>query len=407
MANAINDIKQVGSVIAKISAGMLADKVQFVKAIDKETGHQKDVNGFQAGATINVSKPARFTVGTNPDLTSALQDVTEEKVPLTLSNQSVVGVNLTSAEIATTLDLQQWAKRILDPAMSSMAQSIESTALTTAKDAVYNLVGTAGSTTFDTDTILSAREKLLKNLSPSENLKLLLDSTAMRAAVNSRKGYPNPSPELSSQYKSGYVGTADGFDYLESNLLPTHTRGTATGAHTVTTTISTQGQATIAITGTGSQTLKKGDVFTVASVFMVHPITKATTSTLQQFVVTADATASSGAYASVSVSPAMYTTGTLQNISAFPQSSAVITLVGSLSTGYTQSMAFHPSAFRFASAPLVLPNNAMMAGQETVNGMTVRVWQDPIITTDKVIMRIDCLWGIAAVRPEWATRITA
>lgn len=407
MSNAINDIKSVGSIIAKMGAEMLADKVQFVKAIDKEEGLTGEVNGYQKGDTITINKPARFTVGTTADLTSALQDVTEEKTTLQLATQSTIGVNLTSKEIATTLGLKQWAKRVLEPAMSSIAQSIESTALTTAKNAIYNLVGTAGSAAYDTDTVLSARALLMKNLAPSQEFKLLLNSDAMRNAVNNRKGYPNPSAELSKQYKNGYMGTADGFDWLENNLLPTHTRGTATGAHTVTTTISVQGQATIAITGTGSQTLKAGDVFTVASVFRVHPITKTVTSDLQQFVVTADNTASAGAYTSVAISPAVYTTGTLQNINRFPTSADVVTLVGALSTGYTQNIAFHSSAFRFASAPLVMPTNAMMAGQESAQGINLRVWQDPVILTDKVIARLDCLWGIAAVRPEWAVRLTA
>lgn len=408
MANTINDIKSVGSIIAKMGAEMLADKVQFVKAIDKEEGLQGDVNGYQKGDTITINKPARFTVGTTADLTSALQDVTEEKTTLQLSTQSTIGVNLTSKEIATTLGLKQWAKRVLEPAMSAIAQNIETTCLTTAKNSIYNSVGTAAAASFDTDTILSARALLMKQLAPSQDFKLLLNSDAMRSAVNSRKGYPNPDAELSKQYKNGYMGTADGFDYLENNLVATHTRGTqATTGGTVTTTLSGQGVATMNVTGTSGGTLKQGDVFTVANVYRVHPITKVVTGDLQQFVVTADNTASGTAYTGVTFAPAIYTTGTLQNVNSFPQGSAAITLIGATSSVLAQNIAFHPSAFRFASAPLVMPTNAMMAGQESAQGINLRVWQDPVILTDKVIVRLDCLWGIAAVRPEWAVRLTA
>jgi hypothetical protein len=48
-----------------------------------------------------------------------------------------------------------------------------------------------------------------------------------------------------------------------------------------------------------------------------------------------------------------------------------------------------------------------MAAQETYKGFTVRVVRDYDILTDKLIMRLDFLGGLAPVRPEWACRITA
>jgi hypothetical protein len=410
MSNTINNVKDAGSVIARLAAKMLADKVQFIKSIDKEpaSSFNTQVNGFNVGQTIQVSKPARFVPTTNADITSSIQDVVEEKVPLTLNIRQVQAVALTSLEVQNQLALKDWSKRILDPAISSIAQGVESTVLSTAKNAIYNSVGTAGSTVFDTDTILSAGEKLAFNLAPQDgNQFLLLNPTANRSAVNARKGLFQSSADIAKQYKRGYIGEADGFTFLRNSMLPTHTRGTATGTITVTTT-STEADSTIALTGTGSQTLKAGDVFTVANVFAVHPITKAVYPYLQQFVVTANNTASGGAYTSVAISPSLYAgSNGLQNINALPQSSAAVTLVGSLSTGYVQNLAYHRSAFRFVSVPLMKPNGVHMVGQETVDDMTVRVWMDSAILTDKMIMRIDFLGGFLAVRPEWACRITA
>ena len=92
--------------------------------------------------------------------------------------------------------------------------------------------------------------------------------------------------------------------------------GTRAGAHTVTTTVSTQGSTTLAVTGTGSETVTDGDVFTVAGVYAVNPQTRESTGSLQQFVVTSAATATAGAY-TLTVSPAMYTAGqTLATIDA-------------------------------------------------------------------------------------------
>jgi hypothetical protein len=413
MANATQTIKNATTIISGVAAKMLEDQMPFIKSISKEPLDSfGQVNGYNPGDTININKPARFLATSNTtDVTSTIQDFKEERVPLTLnSNPTNVSINFTSREIATDLALKSWMKRMISPAMSSIAQSIETSLLTTVKNATFNQVGTAGTTTFDTDTMLSAREKLMKNLVPDDNIFALLDSTAMRSAVNARKGLFNKTEEVAKQYTKGYMGNADGFEYLESNLLPLHTRGTQTGSFTVTTTVSVEGQATIALTGTSGGTLKAGDVFTIAGVSAVHPITKVTQNYLQQFVVTADNTASGTAYTGVAISPALYTSASngLQTVSAFPTSTSAVTIVGTASTGYTQNIAFHPSAVRFISVPLVNPAGADECSTATTkNGITVRVWQDSLILTDKRILRIDVLWGAVVVRPEWICRLTA
>lgn len=407
MSNVLNNVSDVGKVIAKMGATILADNAPFFQSCTKEPASTfSQVNGYNVGQTVFINKPARPIVGTTADITSGLNDVTEEKVAMTLNQRYVVNANLTSLEIQNSLSLKDWGNRILKPYMSGMGQTIDTNFMTLAKNATYNSVGTAGSTVFDTATMGSAREKLKKNLSPlDEDLIAILDSTAINSANNARKGLFQYS---GGSYKSGVVAKSDGFNYVESNLVPTHTRGTQTGSFTVTTT-STTGDSTIALTGTSGGTLKAGDIFTVASVFAVHPITKVTLNYLQQFVVTADNTAVSTAYAGVAISPSIYfsTSGSLQNVNRLPTSADVVTIVGAASTGYTQNLAFNKQAFRVASVPLMKPNGAHMVGQETVDGMTVRVWMDSAILTDKMILRLDFLGAFCAVRPEWATRITA
>lgn len=409
MANIIDTVKYATTIISKMAAGMLEDEFQFLKTIDKEPDESfSQVNGYNPGDTINISKPARFTMGSTADVTSTIQDVIEQKVPLALTNQRNVAVNLTSAEIATDLSLKSWAKRILQPAVSSLAQGIEAECLSTAKNAVYQSVGTAGSTVFDTNTMLSARTKLKESLVPGTELFALLNSSATQSASNARKGLFNNQAELAKTYKSGAIGAADGFSYLENNLLPSHTNGNDI-VFEVRTTVSTQGSTTLVVEAltANTGTITAGEVFTIAGVYSVHPITKVSTGQLQQFVSTTSVTADASGYATLTVSPAMYTTGSQQNIASFPQDGDAITPVGSASTSYFQNFAYAPSAFRFASAPLVLPDGTDMASQSTVNGITVRVIRDYLPLTDKMLMRIDVLYGFVAVRPEWACRITA
>jgi hypothetical protein len=246
------------------------------------------------------------------------------------------------------------------------------------------------------------------NLAPRSDRTFLLNSQSGALAVDARKGLFQSATEIGKQYVEGMVGRADGFDWYENELINVHTNGNDV-AFEVRTTVSTQGQATLVVEGltTTTGTVKKGTVFTVAGVYAVHPITKQTYSTLQQFVVTADATADGSGYATLSISPAMYTTGTLKNIASFPQDGDAITPSGSASTAYAQNLQFHKNAFKMVSVPLIMPTKAEVAAQETVDGITVAVIRDFDVKTRTMITRLDFLGGLSAVRPEWACRVTA
>lgn len=413
MVNDISTIKARAGVIAKMSAGMLADHMQFIKSIDKADASDFDgKNGYKAGDTVQINVPAQFTYGTGADITSAIQDVEETSISLAATNQSRIGVELTSAEIATDMGLKSWAKRVLEPQMITLANGIEDACLEQASDATYNIVGTAGSTVFDTDTILSAGQKIDESgCKDYDNRFVLLNPAANRSAVNARKGLFQSSEEITKQYKSGAMGMADGFTFLRNNLLNTHTNGNDVSFE-VRTTVSTEGATSIVVEGltTTTGTVTKGTVFTIDTVFKVHPVTKATLPDLQEFVVTADATADGSGYATLSVSPAIYTSasGGRQNVSAFPADGDTCNVqTGAASTGYAQNLAYHKSAFRFVSLPLVKPDGVDLVAQETVDGITARIIRDYDVLTDKLIMRVDVLWGLANVRPEWACRITS
>jgi hypothetical protein len=98
--------------------------------------------------------------------------------------------------------------------------------------------------------------------------------------------------------------------------------------------------------------------------------------------------------------------GSLQNVSALPADEATVNVVGSASTTYTQSLAFHKEAFRVCSVPLVLPVNAEFAEQATEDGVTIAIVRDFDILTRKMITRLDFLGGLVPVRPRWACRVT-
>lgn len=413
MANTFITSQNAPGIIAKMAAEMLKDELQFCKSIAKAPEEDYNgKNGYGAGNTIFISKPPRYIPQNTFDITSSIQDIVEEKTPLTLDVISTVGVDIDTLEFATEIELKNTMERVIKPAISSIAQDVETQFIEKSTDATYNLVGTAGSTTFDTDTILSAREKMNQYLCPKDNERyFLFDSAAGRKAVNERKGLFQSSEEISKQYKSGLIGIADGFMWLENELLSSHLNGNDV-TFEVSTTVTTEGSTSLVVEGLTATTgtVTKGTVFTVDTVFAVHPITKRAYNFLQSFVVTADVTADGAGLATLAVSPAMYTAASngLQNITAFPADGDTCNvLTGTASTAYTQNLAFHKEAFRMVSVPLVMPTKAEFAAQATEDGITVAIVRDWDQLTRKMVTRLDFLGGIAAVREEWACRITS
>lgn len=412
MANAINNTKDAGYAFAKMGATVFEDNLAFCKSVSKTKGSEfHGSRGYSHGDTITIPLPARSAPTSSFDQTSTIQDVSEKNVPITLDTISSSAFAVDSLEFATEIQMANVYDRIIRPAMIDLAHDFESKIFQKAVDATFNSVGTAGANTFDTDTILSAREKLGRGLCPRDSSRFFLfDGAAGRKAVGARKGQFQDASEIAKQYKEGLVGRADGFNWLETEMTPLHTNGNDV-VFEVRTTVSSQGATSIVVEGltTTTGTVTKGTVFTVDGVYAVNPQTKRQYDHLQQFVVTADATADGSGYATLSVSPAMYTTGADQNISGFPTDGDAITPVGSASTAYVQNLAYHKDAFRLATAPLIMPKSSSVqfAGQYRQNGMNVAVIYDWDNLQRRMVLRLDILGALAAPRPEWACRVTA
>lgn len=404
MANAINNVKDGAGLFAKGIAETLRDNMVFCNFVDKADESDFDgKNGFKAGDTIYTSIPPRYIAQEdNLDITSSKEDSVETKKPIVLDKTATIGMELSSLELATDIDVKRALVRHGIPAAESIAQSIEARCFSLAMKSTYNSVGTAGSNAFTVADILASRTKLSENLCRSNDRGLFMTSASGAAAVDARKGLFQDSSAIAEQYRNGMIGRADGFDWYETELLPTHTNAAdVTGAAINDASVS-EGSASLTVDGL-SVAPAEGTVFTVAGVFMVHPITKAVTSRLQQFVVGAGATTTN-----IPVTPSLYAASNgLQNVSALPADDAALTFVGAASTGYIQNLAVHKSAFKMATAPLYAPKGVDLVATQTVDGITVNLVRDFDVNTRKVITRLDVLYGFNEVRPEWSCRLTA
>ena len=389
--------------ITRKALEILENNLVITRTVNRQYDDSFAVEGAKIGSTLRIRLPDRALVTDGAAL--QVQDDNEQFTTLTVSSQKHIGVNFTSAEL--TMQLDDFAERVLKPRISQLASSIDADVANSYKS-VFQSVGTPGTTPATSLVLLQAQQKLNESAAVMSPRYATVNPAANAGLVEGLKGLFNPVNTISRQFKNGLMG--EGVLGLEeinmSQSIKQHTTGSRTGAHTVTTTVSTQGQATINITGTGSQTIAAGDVFTIASVFAVNPQTRESTGSLQQFVVTEANTASGGAYTSVKISPAIYTSSNaLATVDSFPQSSAVVTFLGSASTQYPQNLVYHKDAISFATADLLLPQGVDMASRQVHNGISMRVVRQYDINNDRLPCRIDVLYGFSTIRPPMAVRM--
>jgi hypothetical protein len=389
--------------ITRKSLEILENNLVITRTVNRQYDDSFAKEGAKIGSTLRIRLPDRALVTDGAAL--QVQDDNEQNTSLTVSSQKHIGINFTTAEL--TMQLDDFAERVLKPRISQLAASIDADVANSFQN-IFQSVGTPGTTPGTSLVLLQAQQKLNEAAAVMSPRYATVNPAANAALVEGMKGLFNPVSTISKQFKSGLMGEGIlGYEELNmSQSIKQHTTGTRTGAHTVTTTVATQGASTIAITGTGSQIIKKGDVFTIAGVFAVNPQTRESTGALQQFVVTADVTAAAGAYAAVSVSPAIYTANqALATVDAFPQSGAVVTFLGSASTQYPQNLIYHKDAITFATADLVMPQGVDMASRQVHNGISMRIVRQYDINNDRMPCRIDVLYGFGVIRPQMAVRM--
>jgi len=379
---------------------ILHQKLNFVGNINRTYDDSFANSGAKIGDSLKIRLPNEYTVRTGANLST--QATTETSTTLQVATQKGVDVSFSSAEL--TLSLDDFSSRILEPAMSVLAANIEADALTMYQD-VYNIVDQDG-TAFSWNTVLNGRKVLNDNLTPMDNQRAALLSTGSSVKlVDALKGLFQDSTEIGKQYREGKMGRSAGFDFYENTLLVPHTTGTAakTTGYTVNGAVTANGSTAVTVQ-TGSTTFKKGDIFTVAGCFRVHPETKVSTGVLQTFVVTADYVGGAG---SLSFAPAIYTSGGRQNVTAggLPNSGALVKVGAGNGELINADMVFHKDAFAFATADLIMPKGVDFASRQVLDGISMRIVRQYAISTDTMPCRIDVLYGYKAIRPQLAARI--
>lgn len=381
---------------------ILHSKLNFIGNINRQYDDSFAKDGAKIGDSLKIRLPNEYTV--RDGINMSAQETSETSTTLQVSSVKGVDLSFTSTELALSLD--DFSSRILEPAMSVLAANIEADALSMYKD-VYN-ISDEDATAISLKSFLYGRQILNDSLAPQDNNRSALISTEHSVKlVDALKGLFHDSTQIAKQYREGMLGRIGGFDFFENTLLVPHATGTALKAttYTVNGAVTTNGSTAVTV-AVGATTFKKGDVFTVANCFRVHPETKVSTGKLQQFVVTADYAGGAG---NLSFAPAIYTSGGRQNVVAagMANGAAIVKVGAGASETLSPSMVFHKDAFTFATADLPLPKGVDFAAREVMDGISLSVVRDFTISDRSFPCRIDCLYGYRTIRPQLAARIHA
>lgn len=401
-------------IFAKEALMILDNNLVMAKQVHRglEKEFSNSVNGYAVGDTVSIRRPTDFTV--RDGATASVQDVVEGKTSITVNQMKGVDFSFTSTEL--TLDIKDLSERVIKPAMVQLANQVDKD-LMALYAGVPSWVGTPGQTVDSYADFAKAPERMDELAIPQEGRSAVLSPSDHWGLLGSQTAL-YMQDVAKGAYRNGSLGMIGGVDTYMSQNVPTHTVGVATGTPLVNGAAQVSTYATVKDTMTQSLItdgwtsdttgiLKAGDVFTIAGVFAVNPVTKATLPFLRQFVVTADA--NSGATtgpATLTIYPAIITSGAFKNASAAPADNAAITVLGTGGTGYRQNMAFNKGAFALAMVPLVAPPGAVDVARRSYNGTSVRVIPYYTGSTDVSAWRLDVLYGVRTIDPRLATRLS-
>jgi hypothetical protein len=389
--------------ITRKALEILENNLVITRNVNRQYDDSFAVAGAKIGSTLRIRLPDRALVTDGAAL--QVQDDNEQFTTLSVASQKHIGINFTSAEL--TMQLDDFAERVLKPRVSQLAASIDADVANSFQN-IFNTVGTPGTTPATSLVLLQAQQKLNESAAMMSPRYATVNPAANANLVEGMKGLFNPVDTVSRQFKNGLMGTGV-LGYEEINMsqsIKQFTTGSRTGTITVDTTMTAQGSSKITLNGTTGNTLAVGDVFTIANVFAVNPQTRESTGSLQQFVVTAANTAAASKFTDVSISPAIYTAASaLATVNSFPQNLAAVTFVGSASTQYPQNLIYHKDAITMATADLIMPQGVDMASRQVHNGISMRIVRQYDINNDRMPCRIDVLYGYSVIRPQMAVRL--
>lgn len=343
----------------------------------------------QKGNVINVPIPSAITARTvTPAVTLAANvDFSPTTVAVTLDFWREAPFQLSDSDLVSAMDgiIPMQASE----AIKALGNAVDDY-LIGKHTGIYGLVGTPGTTPFNTSLVMAkdARVLLNKQLAPLTDRRAVLDPDAEgNLMINAEVLKANERGDTQGIIE-GTIARKLGFDwFMNQNLTAARfTPGTGWASGNIASTVAgAVGDTTLnIINATASGTIKVGDIFQLTA-----------DAANQQYVVTAAATISATVAVAISFTPALKTT-----VATGATLDALVTVP------YVPNLAFHRDAFAWASRPLQDIQglgSQMLSAIDSVSGLALRL--EVSRQYKQTTFSYDILGGGNLVRPELVVKI--
>ena len=362
-------------IIARKGINILKNNLIASSLMDRD--RQGEFTAAAVGDTVKIRRRASFTASEYNGSSVTAQDASESNVNLTLEKHYDITVAVTSKD--WTLNLQDFSSQILEPVMVGHAEAMDSYLLRKAGRGFESWVGNVGDPPDARADLTAINKQLSDQKVPVRGRVGIVDTQAENDILNiSDVVQANQRGDSGNALENADMGRLLGVNYFMDQNVYSHAAGTFQAGSPAVNGAVSAGATTMNVDGgAGSETFKEGDLFTVAGAS-------------GQYVVTADATASSGSITGLSFSPAAPTGGFADN--------AALTVLAS----HTKNIAMNPAAVSYAAVPLDLP---MGARAEVIRdeGLGVRVVYDYDTNAKADTISFDFLVGAVVADPNLGT----
>lgn len=398
-----NDLLTI-QMVTREAALILTNNLKLAGFVNHDYEDQFARSGAKIGSVVNARMPVKYLLRRGQQLQP--QASIETSVPVAIEFQTGVDLQFSMAEMV--LDIDDYSKRFIQPAVATIVNDIDYQVGQLYKE-VWNTVGAPGTIPNSSLTYMQAGALLDKTATPRDGRRhMVVGEDMMPPIVNANMALFNDGGKISKQYRTAMFGADTlGWDtWSMDQNMPRHTVGplggspVVAGANQTGTALATSGWTTAGLR------LNWGDTFTIANVYGVNPQSRQSTGVLQTFVVLADVV-SAGGLATIPIAPAIITAGPYQTVTQSPADLAPITVNGAAGTTSVIGLGFHEDAFTLVMVDLEKPQGVWAADRVSDKqlGVSLRLVKAYDIQSDSQPARLDVLWGRKAVRPEMAVRI--
>jgi P22 coat protein - gene protein 5 len=311
----------------------------------------------------------------------------------------------------------------------NLAEQIDAYILGFVTNASNNWLGTPGDPISQFNDIAQGYTRLKEEGVEDTDFRAVLnfyDKQALGANIVNQQGIGasfavqgNAGMHADGIFRKGFSGDVAGIPTMFTQQLPTLTLGTH-GASSVNGANQYSDYASVAVSpapgqyltqtinltiGSGTETIKDGEVFTIANVFAWDNRLQAALPHLQQFRVIGNYTATGGAAANVRIFPALVVQNqspsgadfnTISNntahatVDSIPANSATVTWVGTANTTVRPRVIASKDAVIVNTADLIMPATGIGSRKAlTKVPLSVRMWQNSVFNTGEHQVRFD------------------